>query len=93
MPLEGLAAEQLREVGSVLAKAGPALDDNSDEELRSYDLTITIANTLDALGQNDLSIKRQVAAALVNKAITLSILNRSKRRRPATKWCYGLAMP
>ncbi|MBI2679372.1 MAG: SIR2 family protein [Candidatus Solibacter usitatus] len=78
IPLEGLTVEQLREVSAVLVNAGPALNDNSDEELRSYDLTVTIANRLDAFSPSEPSTKTQVSIALVNKAITLGTLNRNE---------------
>ncbi len=78
IPLGDLKDEELREVSSALANAASALDDNSDEELRSYDLIIATAGRLEELGQYGPAVQMQVAKALVNKGITLGALNRSE---------------
>ena len=76
--LTELSAEHLLEVSSALLTAGAALDDNSDEELSSYDLILAIAGRLEALGKSDLPIKTRVARALYNQGISLGALNRGE---------------
>jgi tetratricopeptide (TPR) repeat protein len=76
--LGDLTAEQLRELSIALANAGPALDDNSDDELNCYDLVVTLADRLEVLGQDDLSIWVRLARSLYNKGVTLGMLNRSE---------------
>ena len=61
-----------------MANAGLALDDNSNEELMSYDLIAKIGDRLRATGQDDLSMRTRVASALVSKGFTLGTLNRSE---------------
>lgn len=78
IPISELTLEQLREVGSALLNAGVALDDNSDEELRAYDLTVAIGDRVEALGRAELATRTQIAQALVYKGIALGTLNRSE---------------
>jgi tetratricopeptide (TPR) repeat protein len=78
IPLGELSAEHLLEISSALFTAGPALRDNSDEELSSYDLVLAIASRLEALGKSDLPIETHVARALLNKGVRLGALNRSE---------------
>src|SRR5258708_2459233 len=55
-----------------------ALNDNSKEEIRTYDLIVRIAKQLEQLGMEDFSIKVQVATAIFNKGATLKALNRTE---------------
>jgi hypothetical protein len=50
VPLRDLAGEQLRELISALGQAASALNDNSDEELKSYGLIVAGVEELEQLG-------------------------------------------
>ena len=78
LQLEKLEADQLLEISSALSVEGPALDDNSDDELRAYDLIAAIGDRLALLGRNQVLMKVRTGRALFNKGVTLGALNRGE---------------
>ncbi len=73
-----LSSQQLNELMEAMWSATNELNDNSDEELSSYDLFINIADTLLREKIEYPTLPRRIAKALVNKGITLGVLNRSE---------------
>jgi tetratricopeptide (TPR) repeat protein len=78
IPTGALSPEQLGEVISALDDATSALSDNSEEQLKAYDLILAMANRLEALRGPELFTKKLVAKTLLSKAFTLGALGHSK---------------
>jgi tetratricopeptide (TPR) repeat protein len=78
IPTNALGPEQLGEVISALDDAASALNGNSEEQLKAYDLILAMANRLEAGRGAELSTKKLVAKTLVGKAFTLAALGRSE---------------
>ena len=84
--LPTLSEAQLSELMASMADAGITLNDNSPDELASYDLVIAAADTLLATGPPAEEASRAVqrcSLALVNKGITLGNLNRTAEEMAA----------
>ncbi len=77
LPLEALSESQLQEVLLAMSAAGPALNDNSPEELASYDLVVSIGERLGARPE-DTRLAQRIGIALVRKGVTLYSLDRSE---------------
>ena len=76
--IENLTEDQLREISSSLIDAALALDDNSSEELASYDLVVLAVDRLQTKDVASIADMRRAARALVNKGFTLGTLNRGE---------------
>ncbi len=72
-----LSPTQLRELLDAMWSVSNELNDNSDEELSSYDLTINIADTLSGEKILDPTLSEKIAKSLANKGLTLGALNRN----------------
>lgn len=73
-----LSLQQLRELMEAMWSAANELDDNSDEELSSYDLFINIADTLLWEKIEDSTLPERIAKVLNYKGFTLGVLNRNE---------------
>ena len=73
-----LYSQQLSEILNAMWSAATELNDNSVEELSSYDLIIKIADTLLEKKIDDPTLPEQISKALVNKGFTLGELNRNE---------------
>ena len=74
LDLPALTPEQKRELSSALWDGSRVLDDNSDDEIKCYDLIVSLGDQL----PRDGSVDERVAKALVNKGVALAELNRSE---------------
>lgn len=74
--LATLSMDDMREVFSTIVNAGLALNDNSDEQLASYDLAWSLYKKLQEHGRDDTTMRRLAASALVSKGTSLGVLNR-----------------
>jgi len=73
-----LSSQQLSEIMNAMWSAALELNDNSVEEISSYDLIIKIADTLLRENIDDPTLPEQIAKALFYKGITLGVLNRNE---------------
>ncbi|MGI8991566.1 MAG: SIR2 family protein, partial [Bryobacteraceae bacterium] len=77
IPVRHLTSEQLREIVAALFSAGRALNDNSVEELASYDRVVSIVAGAEIPGR-DVSLSERVAKALLYKGVSLGALDRGE---------------
>jgi tetratricopeptide (TPR) repeat protein len=73
-----LSSPQLSEILNAMWSAALEFNNNSIEEISSYDLIIEIADTLLKKTIDDPTLPERIAKALVNKGITLEKLNRDE---------------
>ena len=73
-----LSKQQLHELMDAMWSVSTELNDNSDEELGSYELIIKIGDTLLREKIDDLTLSERISNALFNKGVILGILNRNE---------------
>lgn len=76
--VEKLSAKELDELADGMSSAAHGLLDNSEEEMAAYDLLVRIRDFQSGDADKSSTVKSEVAAALVNKGITFSALNRTE---------------
>jgi tetratricopeptide (TPR) repeat protein len=79
IPLSGLPESHVIEIFSAMMNAGAMLNDGSDEELESYDLTEKLADRLNIKNAGNSHLDQELAATMLKRGITLWRLNRPER--------------
>jgi tetratricopeptide (TPR) repeat protein len=73
-----LEKDQLLELFEAAWSAARGLNDNSEGEIRGYDLVVSLADRLEQHGRVDSNVRERAARAQFFKAFTLGLLSRSE---------------